>query len=136
MRKVEYDGRIGIKHDAGDDKEFDAYVERLCRLGLSKKYLYETLVEEENLSIDYNAYDQSRIESLGIPADYLRRCGIYPKHMNLIRNDEILAICNTTRQIDELSDRTTVVWDRDKRGESERESGLTEKNDRKFSLLQ
>jgi len=131
-----HDGQIGIRHDAGDDRDFDAYVERLSRMGLSKKYLYENLIEEENLTIDYSAYDRERIESLGISADYLRRCGIYPRNMSSIKNDEILAICNTIRQLDEISDQTTVVWDRDYREDAEKEGGLTEKNSRKFSLLQ
>ncbi len=100
---VSNEGRVGYGYDKGEVPSFDEYVQRLSKYGLPEEYLYETLYELPEITdgIDYEAYDKERIERLGYPADWLRRCGIHPENMKDLPDNAIVELCESLKSFDE-----------------------------------
>lgn len=112
MEKVNFgDDVIGYRYKEGDSAEFDAYIDRLSKMGLDKEYLYENVLEIPDLAVDYSKYDEERIKKIGYPADYLRRCGIHPKNIDALSDDKIRQVCDAVRRVDETAMGVRLVWE-------------------------
>lgn len=103
-------GNVGYAYDEGERPDFDEYISRLAEFGLPKDYLYESIYEALSVTdgFDYSAYDKERVERLGFPEDWLRRCGLHPKNMPLVDDDHIISICNTLKDFDESMSGCTI----------------------------
>jgi hypothetical protein len=96
-------GNVGYGYDKGEVASFDEYVQRLSAYGLPEDYLYDTLYELPEITngIDYDAFDEERVERLGYPKDWLRRCGLNPGNMPNLPDEVVIEICETLKSIDE-----------------------------------
>ena len=96
-------GKVGYGYDKGEVASFDEYVQRLSRYGLPEDYLYDTLYELPEIThgIDYDAYDEERIERLGYPKDWLRRCGLSPETLANLPDEVVTEVCETLKTFDE-----------------------------------
>ena len=109
---ISNEGRVGYRYNEGERPDIDAFVDRLSKFGLPKDYLYESIFElrEVTDNFDYNGYDKERIERLGYPADWLRRCGLHPGNMKDLPDEAIISHCATLKSFDEKFSLSKIVF--------------------------
>ena len=108
-------GNIGYRYDEGERPDFDAYISRLAGFGIPKSHLYLSIYEAEKFTntFDYDAFDKDRVERLGYPIDWLRRCGLNAFNMSLLLDEEIINMCEALKAFDESATHCHIVFDDD-----------------------
>ncbi len=96
-------GNVGYRYDEGERPDFDAYISRLSEFGIPKSHLYLSIYEAEEFTntFDYDAFDKERVERLGYPIDWLRRCGLNACNIDFLPDDKVISVCEALKAFDE-----------------------------------
>ena len=80
-----------------------------------KKRKKNKTVEIENFTatFDYDAFDKDRVERLGYPIDWLRRCGLNAVNMSFLPDEKVIDVCEAIKAFDESAARCHIVFDDD-----------------------
>ena len=108
-------GNIGYRYDEGERPDFDAYISRLAEFGIPKSHLYLSIYEAEKFTntFDYDAFDKERVERLGYPIDWLRRCGLNAVNISFLPDEKVIDVCESIKAFDESAARCHIVFDGD-----------------------
>ena len=111
-KMISKEGNVGYRYDEGERPDFDAFIDRLSKFGLSKEYLYDTIFEIRDVTdnFDYGGYDAERVKKLGYPVDWLRRCGVIPRNFEVIPDVAVIAVCESLKQFDSMADMAEIVF--------------------------
>lgn len=123
-------GNVGYRYEEGERPDFDAYISRLSEFGIPKTHLYLSIYEAKKFTdeFDYNAFDMERVEKLGYPIDWLRRCGLNAKNMALLTDEEIINMSEALKSFDETATHCHIVFE----GKKEQIISLAEKFSERF----